>query len=110
MGKHTPEPWFVVYEPVGDPDAGIEGYEPSGEFVSGTPDSSVYVRLYGEDSLRIVACVNACAGIPTEQLTQGCVETLVDALEEIEDLPGERLDECPWIARKALEALKKEYD
>ena len=30
---------------------------------------------------RIQACVNACAGIPTEQLEAGSVAELVDALE-----------------------------
>ena len=36
-----------------------------------------------ENARRIVACVNACAGIPTEELEQGVVQALIEALERI---------------------------
>lgn len=71
--NHTPEPWFV--EPF-LPDNGL----PRGEILraprtlheDGGVNSEVVVEYKGSPTLadaeRIVACVNACRGIPTEAL------------------------------------------
>ena len=53
--RHTPGPWFVVYEPYGDQDAGIEGYEPSGDLVQGSPTSREFVNLTLDANARLVA-------------------------------------------------------
>lgn len=43
-----------------------------------------------EDARRIVACVNACAGIPTEQLESGEVRSVRDELADIATLEKQR--------------------
>lgn len=76
MSKHTPEPWYAVKSKHGidgghtavaviDPEAEdkatlivSEQYEDDDEF------------SVEENARRIVACVNACANIPTEHLEQ----------------------------------------
>lgn len=58
---HTPEPWTI--------DA--EGWSDAADLIENHP--------------RIVACVNACRGIPTESLTDGVVGRLVEAAKVIVD-------------------------
>jgi hypothetical protein len=70
--KHTKEPWSV-----GDNNGFTCVYaETDGEVCSG---------FYGSTSnaARIVACVNACANIPTEALEAGVIGEMVFALETI---------------------------
>ncbi len=50
--KHTPEPW-------GNATHGVSSFSNGG---GGT------VNMSFDDYIRAVACVNACAGIPTEDL------------------------------------------
>ena len=57
MTDHTPEPWGDRF--------GRNGV----------------VYLSTRDWLRAKACVNACAGIPTEQLGDGCVAAVLAALQ-----------------------------
>ncbi len=57
MTGHTPEPWG----PFDDP-----------------PLTRITLNKYDYDRAR--ACVNACAGIPTEQLEGGDVLELIDAV------------------------------
>jgi len=47
-----------------------------------------YEYLY-VNAQRIVACVNACDGIPTEALEAGVVREMVEAITEI-------VDHCNW--------------
>lgn len=65
--KHTPEPWVVVAK--GDEADGVD------YFINQESDCSisglVASWLSREDARRIVACVNACAGISTEGLESG---------------------------------------
>lgn len=51
--RNTPEPWKL-----------------SGNRLIGADSSTIgfFREIYSEDSDRILACVNACAGIPTESL------------------------------------------
>ncbi len=66
MSKHTPEPWQVHHDASG------------GVFVS-SEKTSFHIAEIGSDddeavipdALRIVACVNACAGLPQESLDGG---------------------------------------
>lgn len=65
---------------------------------------------------RIKACVDACAGIPTEQLEAGCVAKLVHELQEARnqleeyerDLSGEYYNSPSLNA--ALAPFQKESD
>lgn len=58
MSKHTPEPWAKY-------------------------DSDTYKTLSAADYERARACVNACTGIPTSALSEGCVGELVTALRAL---------------------------
>lgn len=58
--KHTPEPW-VLKECEYD-----KGNYQIPDVVFADREGNVYI--YEDDARRIVACVNACAGIPVEQL------------------------------------------
>jgi hypothetical protein len=55
------------------------------------PDGSDWAALceishhHAADAQRIVACVNACAGIPTEALEKGVVHAMVVIIEELHD-------------------------
>ena len=73
-----------------------------------------------EDARRIVACVNACAGVDTDLLEAGELDKptmlviqenkdlkhrcdgLLAALDEISKLPSYRQDECSEMARDAI--------
>ena len=74
-----------------------------------------------EDARRIVACVNFCAGISTENLegnekllwlAEQCNavklqrDELLAALDEISKLPSYRQDECSGIARESIAKAK----
>ena len=70
MSKHTQEPW-VLFE-VGDR---VKHFCPASEkektsiLTVTLEDGTAFGAVYSEDDARrIVACVNACAGLPTEQL------------------------------------------
>jgi len=70
--KHTKEPWSV-----GDNNGFTCVYaETDGEVCSG---------FYGSTSnaARIVACVNACANIPTEALEAGVIGETVEGLKRV---------------------------
>ena len=68
MSNHTPGQWkcegYVVYFP------GLIG----GFSLQHCPDAEATAR-------RIVACVNACAGIPTERLEAGAADVLAYSME-----------------------------
>ena len=76
-GQHTPEPWIQGSTPYTN--RGIFTHE-AGHI------AQCYFRFRGEEdssaepkanACRIVACVNACAGIPIEALESGAVAKLV---------------------------------
>lgn len=74
---HTPEPW--AYE-------GSEILaERNGQWVGIglMSKATVYQQIPERDSngKRVVACVNACTGIPTAALEAGAVRALVDAAQ-----------------------------
>jgi len=78
MTKHTPEPWGVA-----------NAHNELRAIINETNRSGV-VHLGMEKGLedranaaRIVACVNACAGIPTEQLEAGSVAEAIQALRDV---------------------------
>lgn len=62
MSEHTKEPWKVIYsgdQHTSDIDARPEGF---------SFDVSLALNVGNGNAHRIVACVNACAGIPNEKL------------------------------------------
>lgn len=74
--EHTPEPWhaddYTVF-------ANWTGR--GGDVVADCGDSEHEADEQDANARRIVATVNACAGIPTASLEQGVVAKLVKALE-----------------------------
>ena len=64
------------------------------------------------DEARLVACYDACAGIPTDQLQPGSVKALVEGLNAIvfQIIQGKVLerDACITQARAALAQFKGE--
>lgn len=68
--NHTPEPWY-------------EGHSSSGQgiVISENDGKSIAVTYDDKDASRIVACVNACTGIPTEALEAGVIGEVKDALQ-----------------------------
>jgi len=91
--KHTPEPWEIDKMP------SISECQKHGD----------WIMLRYQDWKRAQAAVNACAGIPTEQLEAGCIHELVistrDLLDWLEEL--RRTGKTPtydsiWPAQRAL--------
>lgn len=107
MGKHTPEPWEAQWQPRLSV---IHG--PEGEHIADTgcwrDDEHPEMRANAE---RIVACVNACAGISTEQLSPRLLTRVFTVLEEA----AESLDDDAHLSamghlEAALELFQKESD
>ena len=85
VSEHTPEPWTL--EP-GLMFVGQTGSDQSapGFWSTQVPDEGPFPFGSREaDARRIVACVNACAGIPTAALEGASVKALVEALGEYLD-------------------------
>jgi len=61
MTKHTPEPWTIVRS---------RGYLYDG--IGKNNDCAVFEEARESDALRIVQCVNACAGMsdPEKEITE----------------------------------------
>lgn len=107
--NHTPEPWL-------DGSESEHSTETSHEWVE-HPDGSDNWRalLSCVDYDRAVACVNACAGIPTDKLEAGAVHGLVTALGEAQlghfhgcstgDCPHNSVHECHAALGAELERI-----
>jgi len=109
--KHTPEPWeldireygfrirmgsAVPYTGVYKPQHLIE-WDPGVYYAPDYPETDAENRQYLEaeaNARRIVACVNACEGIPTEALEAGVVRELVEALERCKEILDDLECEC----------------
>lgn len=75
--EHTPEPWFVSDVSsscvTSDP-AKCAGWPPSKEVIASLDDGEYIANPRAEaDARRIVACVNACRSITTEELENDCL-------------------------------------
>lgn len=102
--KHTKEPWHVC-----DPTEQIHAVRAeTGRIVAdvGYSDTDAQNRM---NARRIVACVNACAGVTTEELEQGGFVTgLIERLEEKErqrDALQEELENIATAAWRELEMI-----
>lgn len=80
---HTPEPWAV------DPDERAEMewnnhiLGATGERICFMAHDGTPTNAAGEaNAARIVACINALAGIPTDKLRPGIVKELIDAARQ----------------------------
>src|SRR3990167_2694238 len=100
--EHTKEPWewsehqfnAPPFEGTLDHECGI--YPPDGEC------GPVAIASGKNNARRIVACVNACAGVTTEELEQGGF--VVGLVERLEEAPRWRdvVDELPKEAQEVL--------
>lgn len=94
--KHSPEPWKLSHEDIRDAE---------GRTVLVLSDlwcPVVDADEHADDlARRIVACVNACAGIPTAALESGALGKALDACAKAMTPPN--LLPWPWAA--ALRAL-----
>ena len=133
MSKHTHEPWFLSKVDNGISYEGglaIDAIDTSnGKLLEicevwGVDDDREHDERSMANARRIVACVNACAGVDTDLLEAGelgkptmlviqenkdlkhrCDELLA-ALDEISRLPSYRQDECSEMARDAIAKAK----
>ena len=95
--KHTTEPWHVC-----EPTEALHAVRTeAGRIVAdvGYSDTDAQNRM---NARRIVACVNACAGVTTEELEQGGF--VAGLVERLEDAPRWRdvVDELPQEAQEVL--------
>jgi hypothetical protein len=126
--KHSPEPWGAFRLDVSGTDEFkaytarcIDQGAPEDFYIVMVekPDGSADVCHVGngptsaENARRIVACVNALAGIPTEALEAGAVRSLIKAgvtLWEWDDKPAPRIPmkvgDYLWAALRRLGAIK----
>lgn len=114
--NHTPEPWSFIER--GDCGAGAEAD------LSVEKDDALRGYLSLDDARRIVACVNACAGIPTEQIEQMRFslplayyemrkqrDELLAVLEALLDMDvsyhrGPKVEDAVSVARAAISSVK----
>jgi hypothetical protein len=82
MKKHTPEPWEWAIED-GFRTVRVDGYGTITVVKGGAGLTCINAEMGDANAARIVACVNACAGISNEALESGVVAELVAVLEEI---------------------------
>lgn len=114
---HTPGPWQVVEKGQGWGDSWREIWagnhavvRPDGYYSSKYDDYEFGVAISEPNARRIVACVNACEGIPTEALESGVVREVVEALEALvgeEEKRGRDPDALP-MARAVLAKVRGE--
>lgn len=76
--SHSPEPWRLI-------DSGflnsVRCCDKNGEFVAGYCSDEGSIAKGDPNWERIVACVNACVGIPTERLAQMDLQSAVEILD-----------------------------
>lgn len=87
--KHTPGPWKILPEEDGVPYIRIRGAVIGSRWrianvlfpdYDGAPDSEIQETR--ENARRIVACLNACRGIPTDKLEQMSIFDLIAEAEQ----------------------------
>lgn len=96
---HSPEPWKLAQ--VDDDDERFTAEDATGHRLESDP----YDGVSTEDWTRIVACVNACQGIPTEDLVRMTEnQTNEKRILELFRLWTPRLEQA-FAAKKKLENL-----
>ncbi len=88
--QHTPEPWHAIKLDLSFDETNERFIEVEGRFI--IVDATRFWVLAGVENndghgeanaRRIVACVNACADIPTEALESGAIEAFIQAAEDL---------------------------
>lgn len=77
MSEHTETPWSYEQEMLGD---GVPEWDNYFIFAD-LPESPIIEGLPRETARRVVSCLNACAGIPTETLETTSVSELLSMNE-----------------------------
>ncbi len=96
--QHSPEPWRALLNGSGPHSIATKASVVVVSFCAGIENP--------DDARRIVACVNACAGIPTAALEAGALEEALDALA---DEPTEGHETPKWWRRyQALRTLGRD--
>jgi hypothetical protein len=110
--KHSPEPWSVggmsgcedgCY--AADGSLCAEGWPGDTTNLDPGKDVNAFLARQNANARRIVACVNACAGLPTEALEAGALAKALGALARIVRYASE--DAAAADAEFALRALGK---
>lgn len=98
--KHSPEPWF--------------GYDGS-HFASTEDGKSVWVgkTALNSDARRIIACVNALAGVPTEALESGALGKALASAEKalgvLAAVSGaSRVDTTEWDLHRGMATVRRD--
>lgn len=110
--QHTPTPWLHNVE--GYPEADIKGA--NGRIIAHTwnvgasrPKSADALKKRAEEdranARRIVACVNACAGIPTEKL-EGMLNTFAQYISDIGGIAAGQAEQIECLKDQRAELLK----
>ena len=101
--KHTPGPWEIMLH---DDHAGFGLWAESWGFLgfldSGTPDEA--------NARRIVACVNACEGITTDEIEHGDIALIRPGSQGSIKAERDRLASLNRELVEALEALVREVE
>jgi hypothetical protein len=105
--SYPPEPWHVKSHP--DANITLIGNDKGWVFYL-THNDEFLPEIQEASARRIVACVNACEGIPTEALEDGVVRELIEALQAIKRIDGRTaltMEDADAIHAKCLSALAK---
>lgn len=116
MTHHTPEPWATDYRERPDGMFAQEVFDANGETIATLAWFPVYSGVgtttnREANARRIVACVNACAGLETETLENITMlgETLLDRFELRNKQEAELTSKCEEMLA-ALEAISAVAD
>ena len=96
--EHTKEPW--VFGSRGQ----IIGSAGRGDTVCIMIDEEIIEA----NSRRIVACVNACAGLSTEDLESGCLDVMGKYAMQLEKQRDELLEAIQWLLHRAYSEWETE--
>lgn len=99
MSEHSPEPWVLKLadrrreygqevEEIFSPSVRERGAEQATDRDPIVETDSGYYGPTEADARRIVACVNACAGIPTEALERGALRAFLSLAKHHGRLPA----------------------
>lgn len=91
MTSYTPEPWTVTENlPSGSYGPSLTIRKDRQIVIASLTGSALHNGQAPGNARRIVACVNACAGIPTEALEGGAVSDAMKALQAMANVQSSR--------------------
>jgi hypothetical protein len=105
--RHSPEPWRSVASPWNESLSGDQDiFDTHGLDAAMTVSTGFDGKgndLAAANARRIVACVNALAGIPTEALEAGALRALIEAAQGI--FPWGPVHALPLVRAEAVEKM-----